>query len=71
MLILTRKEGQQIVIGGEVWVRVLSVSGGKVKLGISGPAEVPVYREEVFQRISEEQAAPDSIRSPQPAMANG
>jgi carbon storage regulator len=51
MLVLSRKRGETIVIGNGVTVTVLAVDGDRVKLGIVAPAEVPVHREEVFQRI--------------------
>jgi carbon storage regulator len=57
MLVLTRKEGQQIVIGGEVWITVICINGGKVKLGVEGPLDIPVHREEIFQRINDERTA--------------
>jgi len=50
MLVLTRKKDERIVIGDDVWVTVLSVTGGKVKLGITGPLEIPVRREEIYAR---------------------
>jgi carbon storage regulator len=57
MLILTRKEGEAIVIGDGITVRVVGVVGGQVKLGIQAPRDVPVHREEVWTRINEPAAA--------------
>ena len=54
MLVLSRKEGERIQIGDTVSVTVLDVRGGKVRLGIDGPASVPIHREEVYQRIRQE-----------------
>jgi len=54
MLILTRWSGEQIRIGEGIIVKVLSVSGGKVKLGIQAPQNVAVNREEIHQRIQRE-----------------
>ena len=51
MLVLTRKLGEGIVIGDGVEVKVVEVSGHRVKLGIAAPAEVPIHREEVARRI--------------------
>ena len=51
MLVLSRKRGEEIVIGDDVTVTVLEVHGGQVKLGFNAPAEVPIHREEVHQRI--------------------
>jgi len=56
MLVLQRKEGQRIIIGGAVAVTVLEVQNGRVKLGVEGPPEVPIHREEVFRRIQQENA---------------
>ncbi len=47
MLVLTRKTNQTIMIGDEIEVTILSISGEKVRLGIKAPREVPVFREEV------------------------
>lgn len=51
MLVLTRNAGEKILIGDSIEVTVISVSGGQVRLGVSAPKEVPVHREEVYQRI--------------------
>ena len=48
MLVLTRKTNQSIMIGDDVEVTVLAVSRDKIRLGISAPKEVPVYRKEVW-----------------------
>lgn len=54
MLVLTRKTNQSIMIGDEIEVSVLAVSGDKVRLGISAPRDVPVFRKEVYLVIQEE-----------------
>jgi carbon storage regulator len=61
MLVLTRKPGQSIMIGDGVEIQVLSVAGEKVRLGVTAPREVSIFRNEVYERISEERAeeAPD------------
>ena len=51
MLVLSRKCGEVLVIGNDITVTVLAVDGDRVKLGVVAPAEVPVHREEVYQRI--------------------
>lgn len=53
MLILTRKLNEAIVIGDDITITVLSVKGGKVRLGIDAPEDVSVHREEIFQRIAD------------------
>ena len=55
MLVLTRKPGQSIMIGDGVEVQVLSVAGEKVRLGITAPRDVSIFRNEVYDRIESEQ----------------
>jgi carbon storage regulator len=57
MLVLTRKPGHSIMIGDGIEVQVLSVAGEKVRLGITAPRDVSIYRHEVFERIEQETAA--------------
>jgi carbon storage regulator len=57
MLVLTRKPGQSIMIGDGVEVQVLSVAGEKVRLGITAPRDVSIFRNEVYDRIESENAA--------------
>ena len=54
MLILTRKEGETLVIGDEVTVTVLGVKGSQVRVGVNAPKHVPVHREEIYLRIKAE-----------------
>jgi|tagenome__1003787_1003787.scaffolds.fasta_scaffold8070792_1 carbon storage regulator len=54
MLVLTRKPGQSIMIGDGVEVQVLSVAGEKVRLGITAPRDVSIFRNEVYERIESE-----------------
>jgi len=57
MLILTRKVGEAIMIGENIVVKVLGVRSGQVKIGIEAPRDLPVHRQEIFERIkSEEQS---------------
>jgi len=58
MLVLTRRGGEGIMIGDEIEVKVLAVSGEKVRIGIDAPREVGVYRTEVFERIEAEWTPP-------------
>ena len=51
MLVLSRKRGEAIAIGSGVMITVLEVKGDRVKIGILAPAEVPVHRLEVRERI--------------------
>ena len=58
MLILTRRVGETVMIGGqEVTVTVLGVKGNQIRLGINAPKSVAVHREEIFERIQREAEA--------------
>jgi carbon storage regulator len=56
MLILTRRVGETVMIGTDVTVTVVGVNGQQVRLGINAPKEVPVHREEVYDRMRAEKA---------------
>ena len=56
MLVLTRRVGETLILGTDIRVTVLAVSGTQVRIGIEAPREVPVHREEVAQRIRGEGA---------------
>lgn len=53
MLILTRKPGESLIIGGNVTVTVLGVQGKQTRIGISAPRDVDIHREEIYERIQE------------------
>lgn len=54
MLILSRKAGEAIRIGDEIEIIVTEISPNRVKIGIRSPKNIPVYREELYQKIKEE-----------------
>jgi carbon storage regulator len=54
MLVLTRKNGETIFIGDAIQLTIMEIKGDQVKLGIQAPANVKVYRQEVYQAIQEE-----------------
>ncbi len=54
MLVLTRKSNQSIMIGDEVEVTILAISGEKVRIGIEAPRSVPVFRKEVYVEMAAE-----------------
>lgn len=53
MLVLTRKKGESIVIQNDIVITVLSVEGDTVKIGISAPKDIDIYRKEVFGAIQQ------------------
>jgi carbon storage regulator len=55
MLVLTRKTNQSIMIGDDIEVAVLAVSRDKIRLGITAPRDIPVYRREVYLSIKGEE----------------
>jgi carbon storage regulator len=53
MLVLSRKQGERIVIGDNIVITVVSLDYGRVRLGIEAPREVEVWREEMLDRPKE------------------
>ncbi|MBE5874655.1 MAG: carbon storage regulator CsrA [Lachnospiraceae bacterium] len=53
MLALSRKKNEAIIINNNIEITVLEVKGDQVKIGISAPKEVPVYRKEVYLQIQQ------------------
>ena len=63
MLELTRKKGESIVVNNNIEISILDIRGEQVKIGISAPKEVPIYRKEVHQQIQKENEAAVSLES--------
>ena len=64
MLALTRRKGESLVINNNVEITVLEIRGDQVKIGISAPKEVSIYRKEVYLQIENENKAavtPESV----------
>ena len=55
MLILTRRVGETLMIGDDVTITVLSAKGSNIRIGINAPKEVAVHREEIYQKIANQQ----------------
>lgn len=53
MLALSRKQNEAIVIGNDIEVTILEVKGEQVKIGITAPKSVPVYRKELYMQIKD------------------
>ena len=56
MLALSRKKNEALIINNNIEITVLEIKGEQVKLGISAPKEVPVYRKEVYAQIQDANA---------------
>lgn len=54
MLVLSRKIGERVLIGQDIYVKVIEIRGDRVKLGFEAPDEVPVHREELAVQMATE-----------------
>lgn len=54
MLVLSRKKNESIMIGDNIEIKIISIEGDTVRLGIEAPREVGVHRKEIFLEITEE-----------------
>ena len=70
MLILSRRVGESLMIGDEVTVTVLGVKGNQVRIGVNAPKDVSVHREEIYERIQQEQADGAPAKQQEPASAD-
>lgn len=66
MLVLSRRKGERIAIGDDIWLTVVSINpqSGKVRIGVSAPPHVQVNREEVLAAIQRESQVPKVSNSP-------
>ena len=73
MLIITRRAGEKVMVGDDVVVHVMEIVGNTVRVGIEAPRSVPVYREEIWQAVREEnRAAADApVDLPRPTTTQG
>jgi carbon storage regulator len=60
VLVLSREANQEIMIGDNIRIMVISIRGDKVRLGITAPRDVPVHRHEIYEAIKTEESATDS-----------
>ncbi len=55
VLILTRRTGETLNIGDDIQVTVLGIKGNQVRIGIDAPKDIPVHREEIYEKIKHEE----------------
>jgi len=55
VLILTRRTGETLNIGDNIQVTVLGIKGNQVRIGIDAPKDIPVHREEIYEKIKHEE----------------
>ncbi len=71
MLIITRRAGERIMVGDDVVVEIMEIVGNSVRIGIAAPRSVPVYREELWTTVKQENEAAaganaDELPKPKP-----
>ncbi|MEX2196690.1 MAG: carbon storage regulator CsrA [Thermoleophilaceae bacterium] len=71
MLIVTRRPGERIMLGPDITVEVMEITGNSVRIGIAAPRSVPVYREELWNTVKQENeaaagASADELPKPKP-----
>ncbi|MEA2385872.1 MAG: carbon storage regulator [Thermoleophilaceae bacterium] len=70
MLIITRRPGERIMLGDDTSIHIMEIVGNSVRVGVEAPRSVPVYREEIWTAVKEENqaaAAADTTALPRPA----
>nr|WP_321468846.1 carbon storage regulator CsrA [uncultured Desulfobulbus sp.] len=54
MLVLTRKPGEGIIIGDNITIKIIEMKSGGIRIGIDAPRDTKIYRQEVYDRIRQE-----------------
>lgn len=65
MLVLSRKPDESIVIGNEIVITVIEIRGEKVRIGITAPKNIAVYREEIFRVLQAEKKSQEKQNLPE------
>ena len=65
MLIITRRAGEKIVLGDDITIQVMEIAGNNVRLGVDAPKELPVYREEIWAAVKQENQAAAEAKADQ------
>jgi carbon storage regulator len=66
MLILSRRSGESIMIGDDVRITILNARGNQVRIGVDASKDTPVHREEIYQRMQQEQPTEDTVTATEP-----
>jgi carbon storage regulator len=61
VLIITRRPGEKVMVGEDIVVHVMEIVGNSVRVGIEAPRSVPVYREEIWNAVRDENQAPAHV----------
>jgi carbon storage regulator len=70
VLIITRRPGERIMLGDDTSIHIMEIVGNSVRVGVEAPRSVPVYREEIWTAVKEENqaaAAAETTALPRPA----
>jgi carbon storage regulator len=70
VLIITRRPGERIMLGDDTSIHIMEIVGNNVRVGVEAPRSVPVYREEIWTAVKEENeaaAAAEQTKLPRPA----
>jgi len=57
VLIITRRPGERIMLGDDVRIEIMEIVGSSVRVGVDAPRSVPIYREEIWTAVKEENTA--------------
>jgi carbon storage regulator len=70
VLIITRRPGERIMLGDDTRIHIMEIVGNNVRVGVEAPRSLPVYREEIWTAVKEENeaaAAAEQTKLPRPA----